>query len=380
MTDQTARTPYCTKIRYGITGAPTLDESEMDGSHAPGVGVLPTSIELVYSAARDGKPASVSASVAGDWMRFGKPDGGQVTTHFSGGPDGWPFWLAEEARLHDPDAAVPSAVPPPAADRLGECVCGRTPDPGICPYEHDGYKAGGHCTCAHPPVGRDESHRLAERQIRGAARGLFFDVGARVLAVLDDDARSLAIEARRGDSGAVEFRDPKFKENAENLNVAAETPACPDPIECGHEAALGQARETNRRLNLRAQKLESELGTYRRAVGQWEDRLRAALNLPAVVPGGAGEEPADETREAEAHPPTHAWKVESPRRDQWASWGATHDERVWAAASYDDVIEVAPQCPFRLVRATTTYAVEAEHQPAAGPAGGAQQPKEADRG
>jgi hypothetical protein len=87
--------------------------------------------------------------------------------------------------------------------------------------------------------------------------------------------------------------------------------------------------------------------------------------LPAVVPAGAGEEPADETREAEAHPPTHTWKVESPRRDKWASWGATHDERVWAAASYDDVIEVAPQRPFRLVRATTTYAVEAEHQPAA---------------
>lgn len=82
---------------------------------------------------------------------------------------------------------------------------------------------------------------------------------------------------------------------------------------------------------------------------------------------------AVEARETEAHPPTHAWKVESPRRGQWASWGATHDERVWATASYDDTIEAAPQRPFRLVRATTTYAVEAEHQPAAGPAGGVQQ-------
>jgi hypothetical protein len=67
----------------------------------------------------------------------------------------------------------------------------------------------------------------------------------------------------------------------------------------------------------------------------------------------------------EAHPPSHTWKVESPRRDQWASWGATYDERVWAAASFEDVIEVAPQRPFRLVRATTTYVVEAEHQPEA---------------
>ncbi|MEH0417861.1 hypothetical protein [Streptomyces sp. B21-083] len=39
MTDQPDRTPYCTKIRYGITGAPTIDGDEMDGSYAPGVGL-----------------------------------------------------------------------------------------------------------------------------------------------------------------------------------------------------------------------------------------------------------------------------------------------------------------------------------------------------
>ena len=71
----------------------------------------------------------------------------------------------------------------------------------------------------------------------------------------------------------------------------------------------------------------------------------------------------------EAHPPSHAWKVESPRRDTWTNWGATHDERVWAAASYEDAIGTAPQRPFRLVRATTTYVVEAEHPSAAVPAG-----------
>ena len=105
---QVDRTPYCHKIRYGITGAPILTEDEMDGSHAPGVGVSPKLIELVYSPARDGKPARVDASVTGDWTRFGEPDGfgGQVTTHFKGGPDGWPAWLAEEARLHDPERAA----------------------------------------------------------------------------------------------------------------------------------------------------------------------------------------------------------------------------------------------------------------------------------
>lgn len=122
MTDpQPARTPYCHKIRYGITGAPILTADEMDGSHAPGVGLKPTRIELAYHAARDGQPARVDASVTGDWTRFGEPDGfgGQMTTHFKSGPDGWPVWLAAEARLHDP--AVPDATP--HAGRGAEPVC-----------------------------------------------------------------------------------------------------------------------------------------------------------------------------------------------------------------------------------------------------------------
>ncbi|WP_318205355.1 hypothetical protein [Streptomyces sp. SCL15-4] len=67
----------------------------------------------------------------------------------------------------------------------------------------------------------------------------------------------------------------------------------------------------------------------------------------------------------EAHSPSHAWTVESPRRDNWASWGATYDDRDWASDSYESAVSTAPQRPFRLVRATTTYTVEAEHTPAA---------------
>jgi hypothetical protein len=123
VTDQTARTPYCRKIRYGITGAPILTEDEMDGSHAPGVGMEPRLIELVYSSARDGKPASVSASVTGWWTRFGRREQpeDQMTTHFKNGPDGWPDWLVGEARLHDPAAVVPPAVDRAALrDRIAE--------------------------------------------------------------------------------------------------------------------------------------------------------------------------------------------------------------------------------------------------------------------
>lgn len=74
---------------------------------------------------------------------------------------------------------------------------------------------------------------------------------------------------------------------------------------------------------------------------------------------------AEEQPATEALPAEHTWKVESPRRDQWASWGATYDDRNWARERYESAVENAPARPFRLVRATTTYAVEAEHTPAA---------------
>lgn len=73
----------------------------------------------------------------------------------------------------------------------------------------------------------------------------------------------------------------------------------------------------------------------------------------------AEEQPA----ETQAHPPSHTWKVESPRRDTWASWGATYDDRDWAQERYESATSTAPARPFRLVRATTTYTVEAEHTP-----------------
>lgn len=51
------------------------------------------------------------------------------------------------------------------------------------------------------------------------------------------------------------------------------------------------ARATNRRLNLRAQRLESELATYRRAVDQWEirdDHTYVPLRTIAVIAKAAG--------------------------------------------------------------------------------------------
>jgi hypothetical protein len=110
--DMITRTPYCHKIRYGVTGAPALTGDEMEGSHRPGIGLDPTLIELIYSPARDGKPATVSASVTGWWMDDGEVSQPQdsVATHFRNGPDGWPVWLVEEARIHGPAPAAGPAI------------------------------------------------------------------------------------------------------------------------------------------------------------------------------------------------------------------------------------------------------------------------------
>lgn len=75
------------------------------------------------------------------------------------------------------------------------------------------------------------------------------------------------------------------------LAVLPAPASCPDPIECSHEAALGEARETNRRLNYRAQELESELAAYRRAVAQWEiseRRTYVPLRTLAMIAKAAG--------------------------------------------------------------------------------------------
>lgn len=170
----------------------------------------------------------------------------------------------------------------------------------------------------------------------------------------------------------------ELRRMADETQQQTETPCGPAPDQCDPETgepcdvheverahAEGDHEHCGKECEVAMPSEQLRNAILCRAIPGSAGMLDELLRRAAVVPAGAGEDPAHETREAEAHPPTRTWKVESPRRDKWASWGATHDERVWAAASYDDVIEIAPQRPFRLVRATTTYAVEAEHQPAA---------------
>ena len=133
MTDETVRTPYAHKIRYGVTSAPHLPSVDL-----PEFGVIPTLVELIYSAARDDRPARVSASVTGYLTRDGKKvrPVSQVAQHYSAGPNGWPEWLAAEARLHAAgirDAARQASGQATAVCHphgyAGECPC---PPNGRC--------------------------------------------------------------------------------------------------------------------------------------------------------------------------------------------------------------------------------------------------------
>lgn len=82
---------------------------------------------------------------------------------------------------------------------------------------------------------------------------------------------------------------------------------------------------------------------------------------------------ADETQDAQAHPPHHRWRVETLDylANEWAP-GTGWPTREQAVERYDMMKEKAPAwkdgtpVTRRLVRETTTHTVEAVHQPAAG--------------
>lgn len=103
---QPDRIPIGQSVAYVVRGMPEVaDEYTAERT------IAPTEITLSYRSAPDSQLGRVSAYVKGWWMEGGArvPMDKPVGRWFYNGPDGWPDWLAEEARLHDPDAAVPSA-------------------------------------------------------------------------------------------------------------------------------------------------------------------------------------------------------------------------------------------------------------------------------
>jgi hypothetical protein len=110
-TDEPAidRIPLAHSVRYVARGLP-----EVPNKYGAGV-LAPSEITLTYRSAPDSQLGRVHAYVAGriwvDGQELPLLSGGLYGQHYDDGLDGWPEWLAEEARLHDPDASSAGAAP-----------------------------------------------------------------------------------------------------------------------------------------------------------------------------------------------------------------------------------------------------------------------------
>lgn len=109
------RIPIAHSVRYAARGLP-----DVPFLYGPGV-IRASEITLTYRAAPDSQLGRVHAYVKGRlWVDEREvPTADGYGQHYDDGLDGWPEWLAEEARLHDPDAPSAAVSPPPATDRAG---------------------------------------------------------------------------------------------------------------------------------------------------------------------------------------------------------------------------------------------------------------------
>ncbi len=107
-TAEPIRIPLTHSVHYVARGLP-----EVPNHYGPGV-LAPSEITLTYRAAPDSQLGRVHAYVAGriwvDGNELPLMTGGLYGQHYDDGLDGWPGWLAEEARLHDPDAVDAAPV------------------------------------------------------------------------------------------------------------------------------------------------------------------------------------------------------------------------------------------------------------------------------
>ncbi|MFE4818568.1 hypothetical protein ACFRFU_19475 [Streptomyces sp. NPDC056704] len=303
---QPDRIPIGRLIVYAVRGMPDVPNQYGPGSLAP------TEITLTYRSTEDSQLGRIHAYVKGRW----RCDGDEAATdlplpgqHYYGDPAGWPDWLAIEARLHDPAPAAP--VPPSTPtgraelrDRIAALF--RNP-PGV---ERLGDATPGEIANAvlaviPEPVGIDPPHVRAARY---AAAG-------------NEMAASLVRDGFGDDEIAAML-------NGSTDEVTPARHTCHD-----RATAAGPDWQCPRCSTLPS---------------------RMAVEAPA--PSRAGGE--TQQGEAEAHPPSHAWKVESPRRGQWAHWFGPYDDHDWVRERYQDAVEVAPGREFRIVRETTTYTVE----------------------
>ncbi|WP_406418341.1 hypothetical protein [Streptomyces sp. NBC_01614] len=121
------RIPIGRNITYAVRGMPPVPNA-----YGPGF-LVPTEVSLTYRATEDSQLGRFHAYVKGQWLRDGEvvPSGEKLPgQHYAGDPSGWPEWLAEEVRLHDPAAAsaVPVAAPPTEQGALRQQVAALAED------------------------------------------------------------------------------------------------------------------------------------------------------------------------------------------------------------------------------------------------------------
>lgn len=131
------RIPLAHSVVYAVRGAPEVpDEYNAERT------IAPHEITLTYRTSEDSQLGRVHAYVKGWWMQDDSrvPMDKPVGRHFWGRNfDGWPEWLAEEARLHDPERAAVAAPTNwidghPQLEAIAAAVweqCGRS-DSGMC--------------------------------------------------------------------------------------------------------------------------------------------------------------------------------------------------------------------------------------------------------
>lgn len=117
----TDRIPLTHSVVYAVRGVPEVpDEYNAERT------IAPHEITLTYRTTEDSQLGRVHAYVKGWWMQDGArvPMDKPVGRHFWGRNFAdWPEWLVEEARLHDPDAAVePPADRTALRDRIIEAL------------------------------------------------------------------------------------------------------------------------------------------------------------------------------------------------------------------------------------------------------------------
>lgn len=111
------RIPIGRSVTYAVRGLPEIaDEYNAERT------IAPTEITFNYRSTPDSQLGRISVYVKGWWMQDGKrvPMDKPVGRWRYGNPEAWPTWLAEEARLHDPDASADTAAADPLSAYVSE--------------------------------------------------------------------------------------------------------------------------------------------------------------------------------------------------------------------------------------------------------------------